>query len=120
MNLKTKSDHIRKLIENLKLPHSSSLSDPETHLGKDATGSPEYVHTFRHEIEGEAVQVFRVYVFEKGVTVQYENSISHLLPLGGSNQVEEALEDIRKFLKSGYDRAMGQETERRRDYGIAT
>ncbi|MHC4354535.1 MAG: hypothetical protein ACYTE3_22420 [Planctomycetota bacterium] len=120
MDLSTKSDYVRTRIEDMELPNGSSLSGPETRLGEDATGSPEYVHTFNHEIEGKVVQTFEVCVFEQGIAVRYGNAMSNLLPLTSIEQVEEAVGDIRTFLKRGYNRAMGGETERRRNCGMAT
>ena len=120
MDLSTKSDYIRTRIQDMDLPNGSSLSGLETHLGKDATGSPEYVHTFKHEIAGKVVQTFQVSVFEEGIAVHYGNAMSNLLPLTSIEQVEEAIGDIRTFLKRGYNRAMGGETERRRNCGMAT
>jgi hypothetical protein len=120
MDLKAKSDYVRTRIEDMDLPNASSLSGLETLFGEDAAGSPEYVHTFKHEIEGKVVQTFQVSVFDQGIAVRYGNAMSNLLPMTSIEQVEEAIGDIRTFLKRGYNRTMGGETERRRNCGAAT
>ena len=49
MDLKSKSDLVRSLIESLKLPKGFSLTEATTSVGKDTIGSPEHVKTFEHE-----------------------------------------------------------------------
>ena len=113
MDLKTKSELVRKLITNLKLPAGSSLPDPKTSIGNDATGSPEYVHAFEHEINGDAVRAFQVYVSGDSVTLQYEYSTSCFEPFSGSSHIEKAVEGVGRFLKRRFDLAMEQGAERR-------
>lgn len=113
MDLNEKSEMVRTLIQNLELPEGSLLPDPRTSIGNDATGSPEYVHAFEHEINGDSVQTFRVYISGDSVTLQYEYSTSCFRPFSGSNHVEKAVEDIGRFLKRGRDLAIEQGSERR-------
>ena len=113
MDLKTKSELVRTLIKNLKLPAGSSLADPTTSIGNDATGSPEHVHAFEHEMNGDAVQAFQVYISGNSVTLQYEYSTACFLPFSGSSHIEKAVEDVERFLKKGFDLAMEQGVERR-------
>lgn len=113
MDLKTKSEMVRALITDLELPEGSSIPDPVTSISTDAIGSPEYVHAFEHEIDGDTVQSFQVYVSRDSVTLQYEYSTSCFQPFAGSNHIERAVEDIERFLKRGLDRAVEQKVERR-------
>ena len=99
MKLKSKSDLVRSQIENLKLPKGFSLTEPTTSTGKDAIGSPEHVHTFEHEMNGEKIQTFQVYISGDSVTLQYEYSTSYFQPFTGSNHIERAVEDVHKYLK---------------------
>jgi hypothetical protein len=108
MNLRSKSELVRSLIENLKLPKGFSLTEPTTSVGKNAIGSPEHIHTFEHEMNGEKIQAFQVYISGDGVTLQYEYSNSYFQPFTGSNHIEKAVEDVRKYLKSQSALAMAQ------------
>ena len=101
MDLKSKSDLVRSLIGNLKLPQGFSLTEVTASVGKDAVGSPEHVHTFEHEMNGEKIQAFQVYISGDSVTLQYEYSTSYFQPFTGSNHIEKAAEDIHKYLKRG-------------------
>ena len=113
MDLKTKSELVRTLIRNLKLPTGSSLPEPTTSIGNDAIGSPEYVHAFEHEMNGDAAQAFQVYISGDSVTLQYEYSTACFHPFSGSSHIEKAVEDVGRFLKKGCDLAMEQGAERR-------
>ena len=113
MDLNTKSELFRTLIKNLELPKGSSLPDPTTSIGNDVIGSPQYVHGFEHQINGDAVQAFKVYISRDSVTLRYEYSTSYFLPFSGSNHIEKAVEDIGRFLKMGCDLPMEQVAERR-------
>ena len=113
MNLKSKSDLVGSLIENLKLPRGFSLTQATTSIGKDAIGSPEHVHTFEHEMNGEKIEAFQVYISGDSVTLQYEYSTSYFRPFTGSNHVERAVEDVRKYLKSQCALAMAHGLGRR-------
>ena len=114
MDLKTKSETAKAMIAGIELPGSSSIIvDPVMSVSTDATGTPEYVHAFEHEVDGYAVQSFQVYVSEDSVTLQYEYSTSCFLPFAGNNHIERAVEDVGRFLKRGLDLAVEQEAERR-------
>jgi len=113
MDLNMKSELFRTLIKNLELPKGSSLPDPTTSIGNDVTGSPQYVHAFERQMNGDAVQTFKVYISRDSVTLRYEYSTSYFLPFSGSNHIEKAVEDIGRFLKKGCDLPMEQVAERR-------
>jgi hypothetical protein len=115
MHLKKKSEMVKSLITNLNLPKGSSLKDPTISLGKDAAGSPEYIHAYEHERHGKIVQVFMAYVSDNSVTLQYEYSTSCFQPFSGSNQIEEAVEDVGRFLKRGCELITQQDQERRQN-----
>jgi hypothetical protein len=113
MDINKKSELVKTLIKNLELPEGSSLPDPTTSIGKDVAGSPEYVHAFEHQMNGDTVQAFQVYISRDGVTLRYEYSTSFILPFSGTNHIEKAVEDIGRFLKRGYDSRKEHVAERR-------
>jgi len=115
MKLKAKSDLVRTRIESLRLSEGSSLSNPRTSLSKDATGLPEYIHAFEHYIEGQLVQKFQAYVSKDSITLRYESCTACFQPFVGGDQVEKAVQDLGRFLQTGYSRATGQNAYRQRD-----
>jgi len=114
MDLDTKSILVRSLIENLELPKGLSLTAKTTAVGKDRTGSPEHFQVYEHKMPGEVIQTFQVYISADSVTLQYEYSTSCFQPFSGNNHVNEAVEDIREYLKKWYTMAMAQATDRRK------
>jgi hypothetical protein len=113
MDLKSKSDLVRSLIESLKLPKGFSLKEATTSVGRDAIGAPEHVHTFEHEMNGEKIQALQVYISGDSVTLQYEYSTSCFQPFTGDNHIEKAVEDIHKYLKRQCALAMAHGLGRR-------
>jgi hypothetical protein len=69
------------------------------------------IHAYEHQMNGNAVQAFGVYISRDSVTLQYEYSTS--CSFSGCGHIEKAVEDIGRFLKRGCDLSMEQVAERR-------
>jgi hypothetical protein len=106
MDLYAKSELFRTLIKTLELPKGSSLPDPTTFIRNDVTGSPQYVHAFEQQMNGDAVQAFEVCISKDSVTLRCEYSTA--CSFSGCGHIEKAVEDVGRFLKRGCDLPMEQ------------